>query len=244
MSTPFATLFLRPHPFGLIAGVSLPAEKAPVPAEVLARLHDDERAEAATHDGFRQAEWVGARLAWRAAASAFGLAPSPLLSGPERTPLAPPGVSVSLTHKRDLAIALVGAASDGALGVDLEGDGRERLRIADRVLHPDEVAMLAGLPDARRWLEVMLRFAVKEAIYKAVHATLQRYVGFDEARVEVDLSKVQVSDVLADFTQVQVVTAPRATLASTPEPSLECIAEHAGGRVLAAVRARWPHPLS
>jgi 4'-phosphopantetheinyl transferase EntD len=148
-------------------------------------------------------------------------------------------VSVSLTHKRDLAIALVGHASAGALGVDLEGDGRARTSIASRVLCAEELALVSALPEERRWLEVMVRFATKEAIYKAVHATLRRFVGFDEALVDVDLSEVPVSAALEDFTRVEVVTWPRAVLHSQPQPALECVAEHAGGRVLAAVRARW-----
>jgi 4'-phosphopantetheinyl transferase EntD len=95
------------------------------------------------------------------------------------------------------------------------------------------------VPEERRWLEVMVRFAVKEAIYKAVHATLRRYVGFDEASVSVDLSTVRVSEELADLSSVEVTTSPNAVLRSDPAPQLECFAEHAGGRVLAAVRARW-----
>ncbi len=239
MSGSYERLFVRAHPFGIIAGVSLPTVKAAVPHEVLARLQPAEHEAALRLEGFRQMEWVGARLAWHAAAAAFGLAPSALLSGTEREPLAPAEVAVSLTHKRDLAVALVGPAHAGALGLDLEGDGRERLRIAERVLREEEMTRLASLPEARRWLELMVRFAIKEAIYKAVHAKLRRFVGFDEARVEVELEHVPNSDQLADFTRVDQVSHPRAELFTVPAPALECVAEHAGGRVLAAVRAVW-----
>jgi 4'-phosphopantetheinyl transferase EntD len=235
----YSTLFVRAHPFGVVAGVRLPPEKAPVPESVVARLLDDEQRVARGLDGFRAQEWVGARLAWHEAAKAFGLGPNALLSGDERQPLAPTGVSVSLTHKRDLAIALVGHSVDGALGVDLEGEGRARTRIAERVLRPEELAVVQGQPEARQWLEVMVRFAVKEAIYKAVHPTLRRYVGFEEARVEVDLSAVRTSDEVVDFSSVEHLTRPHVTLLVSPPPRLECVAEHAGGRVLAAVRARW-----
>jgi enterobactin synthetase component D len=239
VSEAYSIAFVRPHPFGVIAGVSLPTLKAPVPPEVLARLQPAEHQAAVGLDGFRQMEWVGARLAWHAAAASFGLGPTALLSGTERAPLPPPGVAVSLTHKRDLAVALVGPASAGALGIDLEGEGRERLRIAERVLREEELAQWASVPDERRWLELMVRFATKEAIYKAVHATLQRYVGFDEARVEVELAHVPSSERLADFSAVEQLSRPRAELFSVPKPTLECVAEHAGGRVLAAVRAVW-----
>jgi enterobactin synthetase component D len=235
----WSTLFVRSHPFGVVAGVRLPVEKAPVPEEVLARLLDDEQRVARSLEGFRQQEWVGARLAWHAAAKRYGVPAHALLSGDERQPLGPPGVSVSLTHKRDLAIALVGAAEHGALGVDLEGEGRERMRVAERVLRAEELEVVQREPLSRQWLGVMVRFAVKEAVYKAVHPTLRRYVGFDEARVEVELGAVRSSDEVVDFTTVEAVTRPTVTLFITPPPFLECVAEHAGGRVLAAVRARW-----
>jgi 4'-phosphopantetheinyl transferase EntD len=223
----------------VVAGVSLPEGQAPVALDILERLHPAERAAAQAHAGFRQVEWVGARLAWHAAAASLGLPLQPLLSGRDREPLSPPGLSVSLTHKRDLAIALVGPADAGALGVDLEGDGRERPRIAERVLREDELSLVAGHGPERRWLEVLVRFAVKEAIYKAVHPVLRRAIGFHEARVEVELGEVPLGQALADFTRVDALTWPRAVLSSEPRPSLECVAEHAGGRVLAAVRARW-----
>jgi enterobactin synthetase component D len=210
-----------------------------VPLEVLARLQPAEHHAALGLEGFRQMEWVGARLAWHAAASRFGLGPTALLSGTDRAPVPPSGVAVSLTHKRDLAVALVGPSSAGALGVDLEGEGRERLRIAERVLREEELAQWARVPVDRRWLELMVRFATKEAIYKAVHPTLQRYVGFDEARVEVELAHVPTSEHLPDFSSVEQLSRPRAELFSVPKPTLECVVEHAGARVLAAVRATW-----
>jgi 4'-phosphopantetheinyl transferase EntD len=239
MRLAFRTSFVRAHPYGILAGVVLPAALAPVPDEVLARLHPAERAVAGSLGGWRLPEWVGARLAWAEALRALGAPAAPLGSDPAGAPLPPAGLAASVTHKRDLAVVLVGPAEAGALGVDLEGEGRAPLRIASRVLRPEELARLEGLGDDRAWLELMVRFAVKEATYKAVHPRLQRYVGFHEATVEVDLSGVAASAALPDLSLVETRTEPRVTLHVAPAPALASVAEHAGGRVLAAVRARW-----
>jgi len=136
--------------------------------------------------GRRQIELVGGRLAWRAAARELGVgADWPLLPGPERVPLAPSGLTVSLTHKEDLAVALVGAEAQGLVGIDLEGDGRDRSAVASRVCRPEELAEVDALPREARWLSVMVRFAVKEAIYKAIAPQLGRFFGFQAARVDV-----------------------------------------------------------
>ena len=225
---------------GVLAGVSLPGDRGPVPAEVWARLHSAEQVAAAELRGFRQVEWVGARLAFHAAAAALGAGDGPLLSGPSRAPAAPSGLAVSLTHKRDLAVALVGLAEAGALGIDLEGDGRPHETIAGKVLVASELAAVARAPEGRRWLEVMVRFAVKEAVYKAVQARLGRYVGFDEATVEVALDAVATSTEVPDFARVEALTRAGVTMTlarGEVAPRLEAWCEHAGGRVLAAVRA-------
>ena len=136
--------------------------------------------------GRRQPEWVGGRLAARAAAEALGVELGAVLVGPRREPVASPGWTVSVSHKHALVVALVAKADGATVGVDLEGDAREHLLISDRVLRPEERAVVEALPEAMRWNEVMVRFATKEAVYKALAPRLGRFMGFDEARVEVD----------------------------------------------------------
>lgn len=213
MNEPFSIAFVRPSRFGAVAGVHLPAGVEAVTDTVLMRLHPDERAVARTLKGRRQIEFTGGRLAVRALrpdADALG-------TGERGEPLCPPGVSLSLTHKQDLAIAMVGDAAAGTIGIDLEGDGRARMTIAERVLRPEE---LAALPAVDPWPAVLLRFALKEAAYKAIHPHLNRFVGFHEARVGLE---------------------PGVTVEIVTEPSLrlEAYWESLGGpRVLACVRAQ------
>ncbi|MCU0698120.1 MAG: 4'-phosphopantetheinyl transferase superfamily protein [Myxococcaceae bacterium] len=182
----FHTAWVRPVRFGVLAAVALPRGLEPVPATVLERLHPRERALAEAERGRRQIEVVGGRLAYRAAAKALGadVDEHPLLSDSARAPLAPADWAVSLTHKEDLAVALVGPAQAGLLGVDLEGGARDRSSIASRVCRPEELALVEALPQAERWPDVMVRFAVKEAVYKALAPRLGRFFGFQAARVD------------------------------------------------------------
>lgn len=173
--------------FGVLAGVPLPAGTDPVPDDVLARLHPREAELARAERGRRQIEVAGGRLAFRAAAAHLGLdvEQSPLLSDSNRAPLAPNGLTVSLSHKDELAIALVAASSAGLVGVDLEGGTRDRSGIMSRVCRPEELAIVEALPEPARWPNVMARFAVKEAVYKAIAPRLGRFFGFQAARVDV-----------------------------------------------------------
>jgi phosphopantetheine--protein transferase-like protein len=99
----------------------------------------------------------------------------------------PGGTVGSITHKNTLALAMAARAAQGSLGVDLEDYGPPRLGIAKRILTEPEYAAVEALPESRRWLAVLVRFSIKEAIYKALDPFVRRYVGFHEARVTPDL---------------------------------------------------------
>jgi 4'-phosphopantetheinyl transferase EntD len=128
---------------------------------------------------------------------------------------------VSVTHKNDVALALVGAAGAGTVGIDLEGGGREPLNIASKVLRADELDALHSLPLDVRWAQLVRSFALKEATYKAIHPHVRRYVSFHEARVTVVPPRVELF--LVD--------------SSVAPLRLEAVIEEVGPRVLAMVRA-------
>jgi 4'-phosphopantetheinyl transferase EntD len=218
----FDIAFVRDHAFGVVAGVHVPRGKEPVPEPILTRLHPDEAGVARSLRGFRQVEWTGGRLAWHAAAARLGVSAVPLLSGSEREPLPPSGLSASITHKRDLAIALVGDAARGWVGVDLENDADASTTIAARILRPEEIRAVETLPESARAAAVLLRFSVKEATYKAIYPLLRRFVGYTEARVDVAASgAIAVTLLLKDGAEV---------------PTLEATCERFHGRILSAVR--------
>lgn len=146
-------------------------------------LCDRERELAGGQHPRRARDFVAGRAALRRALHAAGwLGEGPLLWTEQGRPDVPPGWTASLTHKDGLAHA-VAAPSDSrvTVGIDAEVRGdRERLRIAPRVLAPAELRRWKAA--GQRWDQLLEVFSQKEAIYKALHPHLPRYIGFHEAR--------------------------------------------------------------
>jgi enterobactin synthetase component D len=183
----FDLAFHHATPHGVVSAVHIPDAPDPVPEAVLERLLPEEAAHARTLRGYRQPSFVGGRLALRRAAEQLGHTLPPLLPTDRGGPTLPPQLTGSISHKRDLAIGMVASSAHGTIGVDLEDYGPARPSIAEAVLRPEELDAVMLLPDARRWIAVLVRFSMKESIYKAIDPFVRRYVGFHEASVEPDL---------------------------------------------------------
>jgi enterobactin synthetase component D len=187
MARPFDVAFHHATPHGVLTAVHLPDSQAPVPDEVLALLPPDEAAHARTLQGFRQPAFVGGRIALRRAAEQLGWKVGPILPDDRGAPVLPKGLAGSVSHKRTLAIGMASTTLMGTLGVDLEEYGPARLGIASHVLTAREIEAIGALPEDRRWIALVVRFSVKESIYKAVDPYVRRYVAFHEAEVDLDL---------------------------------------------------------
>lgn len=153
-------------------------------AAALARLPEEEQAVARLLAGPRRRDFITGRAALHAAFDSrpqlsTDLSPA-FLPDDRGAPVLPPGWVGSVSHKGPRAAALVAPDHVGWIGIDLELAAATRYDIARRILTAREQAQL---PDRGR--AVTLRFAIKEAIYKAIDPTLRRYVGFTE--VELDL---------------------------------------------------------
>jgi 4'-phosphopantetheinyl transferase EntD len=153
---------------------------------ILAELHPDERTRALTLSPIRRREWVAGRRALRHALT--GVAPiaaeSPVLADDRGAPVLAAGAVGSISHKRAIAVALAASNEGWTVGVDLEVLGPRRVDISERILTKAELATLASTAagDARD-RAVLLGFALKEAVYKAIDPHLRRYVGFQEVQV-------------------------------------------------------------
>jgi len=195
----FPLLDTRTLPHGTLTAVGLPdvSREAEVPellAAARSALHPDEWQLAETLAMPRRVAFVGGRLALRAALHAVqpALADQPILRTSRRAPAMPPGALGSVSHKRRLAVALVLTPNDAVrtLGVDVEErpgpDDLARADLAPKILTPLErhelAAIAADAPLAYRDA-VRLRFALKEAVYKAIDPHVQRYVRFQEVEV-------------------------------------------------------------
>jgi phosphopantetheine--protein transferase-like protein len=82
---------------------------------------------------------------------------------------------------------MVARAELGTLGVDIEEYTPIRKNIASAVLTESELTTLSELVGQRRWIATLMRFSIKESIYKAIDPYVHRYVGFHEAQVTPDL---------------------------------------------------------
>lgn len=179
---PWEQAFLVALPHGLCAGIHIPPTPDPVPGPVLARLHAQERAAAEALAGFRRVEFTGGRIAMATLFGDLGARRTAVLSDDHGAPALPEGFAGSISHKRELVVALLARGGPG-LGIDLEETDRERPGVAERVLCPDELVAVRALPPERQWVDTVIRFSVKEALYKALHPFMKRYIGFGEVAV-------------------------------------------------------------
>ena len=155
----------------------------------IAALPAPERVRAAALSGSRRREMLAGRAALRAVlADMAGAAAArePIVADDRGAPVLPVGWVGSISHKGAHAAAIVTPDVGARIGVDLEVAAPPRLDIGGRVLTVRERAALAPLDPVAYGRAVTLRFAIKEAIYKAVDPFVRRYVGFTE--VELDLA--------------------------------------------------------
>lgn len=158
---------------------------------VLASLPAAERAHAATLAELRRREHVFGRLALHHGLGDFA---TPILPDERGAPRMPAGWVGSVSHKGARAGALIAPATGAHVGIDLERAEPAKVDIAPRILTPRELAALPA--GAERGRATTLRFAIKEAIYKAIDPYLRRYVGFLEVELELDGDTCRISSEL------------------------------------------------
>lgn len=101
----------------------------------------------------------------------------------------PAGLVGSVAHKTRLAVALVDVSEGQTVGVDLEELDRPRPKIARLVLRPEERAAVDALEPLHQWQAIATAFSIKESIFKAIDPYVRRYVGFQEASVDLQESE-------------------------------------------------------
>ena len=167
--------------FALVHGTCVVVELDD-PEAALAGLAPAEQDRARALAPLRRESYVAGRTALHLALAGT----APILSDDRGAPILPDGWVGSVSHKGSCAAALVAPAGQGHIGVDLEEARSPRQDIARRILTPREQA---ALPD--RGSAVLLRFSIKEAIYKALDPFVGRLVAFTE--VELDFAGDAVS---------------------------------------------------
>lgn len=108
----------------------------------------------------------------------------PCLKDKHGRPTLPSSHLGSISHKGNLGVALIAPSFPRTgIGVDIERQETKRRSVAPKVLTEREIQSLGRLQHISDDQEVLLRFSLKEAIYKAAHPLINQYVGFQEAEV-------------------------------------------------------------
>jgi 4'-phosphopantetheinyl transferase EntD len=151
-------------------------------------LFPEERAALGQAVDKRRREFVTARACARQALQRLGLPPSPIASGARGEPRWPPGVVGSITHCASYrACALARAGEIAAVGIDAEPNEALPEGVLGEIARPEELPWLAELARAQpavRWDRLL--FSAKEAVYKVWFPLTERWLGFEEAVVEID----------------------------------------------------------
>lgn len=165
------------------------------PYAVVETFSDDPELEllGAEHDAIagavprRLAEFATSRRCARDALERIGLPRRPLLAGPGREPIWPPGVVGSITHCDGYRAAAVAATTAGSRGVGIDAEPNEPLPhgVLEVVAGPVERAHVHALH--ARSPEIAwdrLLFSAKESVYKLWYPAARTWLGFEDADVE------------------------------------------------------------
>lgn len=178
---PYDELFRDETEHGLLVALSLDEETARDD-----EVTPEERALVEDKHPRRRRTFLGGRAALRRALTAHGAPQASILVDARGAPVVHAPYLGSISHKDHVAIALATARDAGgaiAVGVDVEHDRARDTDISRAVLTDRERTSLgrAGLDPAR---EIVLRFSMKEALYKVLDPFLHRYIGFREVEID------------------------------------------------------------
>lgn len=108
--------------------------------------------------------------------------------GEKREPLWPKGFNGSISHNKNLVIAVT-TKSEKFIGMDIEEKGRLNLKIQGQILTPEEIdnfKLWKGQIDYQSFLTLI--FSSKESIFKCLYPYFKEYFGFHSAYLS-DLKK-------------------------------------------------------
>ena len=136
----------------------------------------------------RRREFRTARACARAALAELGVEAQAIPSGPRGAPRWPAGIAGSITHCDGYRACAVGREADLiAIGIDAEIDAPLPDGVIGDIALPEERPALAALAaEEPRVNWDRLLFSAKEAVYKAWFPLAGRWLGFEDARVEID----------------------------------------------------------
>jgi 4'-phosphopantetheinyl transferase EntD len=131
----------------------------------------------------RKREFTLGRECARRALKTLGIGPVPILRGPAREPLWPPGICGSITHCDGYCAAVA------AHTADIRGIGIDAERVTD---FGDAVMEQIAFETERVWIKQadgripwgVLLFSAKESVFKAWFQVVGTWLGFEHAQIE------------------------------------------------------------
>jgi 4'-phosphopantetheinyl transferase EntD len=153
-------------------------------------LFPEEREHIAQSVAKRRIEFAAVRRCARRALQELGYPPVPILPGEQREPQWPEGVVGSMTHCAGYCAAAVARSGEiPALGIDAEVHAPLPEGVLELISLESERERIAALgvdvPNAVHWDRVL--FSAKESVYKAWFPLTRRWLGFEQADVDLRL---------------------------------------------------------
>lgn len=134
----------------------------------------------------RAADFIAGRCCARFLLASWNLQDVPLLSGANREPLWPSGVTGSITHTQGFCgVAIAKTAFYESMGLDTESATAVGEDILHQVCTPQEARWLDTLNGTHRSLARSLIFSAKEAFFKCQFPLTGEWVGFEDVIVHI-----------------------------------------------------------
>ncbi|MDB6176896.1 4'-phosphopantetheinyl transferase superfamily protein [Paracoccus sp. Z330] len=132
----------------------------------------------------RRNEFAAGRAAARMAMSGLGLELQAIPAGEDRAPIWPAGLTGSITHGEDTALAVVCKSNEfRGLGIDIEPDAPLPEDVLSDICDGDECAWIAGQVAPLRWARLI--FVAKEAAFKCQYPATRAIFGFDVMTIRI-----------------------------------------------------------
>ncbi|GLZ57312.1 MULTISPECIES: 4'-phosphopantetheinyl transferase family protein [Micromonospora] len=133
----------------------------------------------------RRRDFTAGRMCARRALRDLGLAMTAVPASADRAPVWPAGVVGSITHTAGYCAAAAAHSTDvRSVGMDAEQHHEINPGVRRLVLLPEEETACARLPGGTCWPVVL--FSAKETVYKVWYPIVRDWLGFHDARVELD----------------------------------------------------------
>lgn len=175
-------------------GYGLSVERLAMHAEGLEAL---ESLAVASANLKRRCEFAAGRAAARRALEEIGVHGAIIPAGADRAPMWPAGTVGSISHAKDLAVAVVALTSMcRAIGVDIEVEAAVTCELWPLVLVPRELQWIKSLAptDQQHWSTII--FSAKEAFYKFQYPLTRCWLEFADVEIEVKGTELLIARVL------------------------------------------------